>query len=96
VQAGLEGALLRSVISVFGKEFLAGGAWKLPQDLLTFLSPFLVKAVYAYVDPSKGKAGQAAEGATELPTWKKGLMICAAFFFSQIASSVFLHQVRLI
>lgn len=91
MQAGLEGALLRSVISVFGREFLAGGAWKLPQDLITFLSPFLVKAVYAYVDPSKGKAG---EEAAELPTWKRGLMICAAFFFSQVASSIFLHQVR--
>ena len=84
VTAALDGALLSAVIKVFGPEFYWGGVWKLPQDLLAFWSPFLVKAVYNYVDPKQGLEA--------LPTWSRGLLICSSFFIMQVLSSVFLHQ----
>jgi hypothetical protein len=36
---------------VYWLPFVVGGLWKLPHDILSFVSPFLVKMVYKYVDP---------------------------------------------
>ncbi|EKX42001.1 hypothetical protein GUITHDRAFT_88223 [Guillardia theta CCMP2712] len=75
--------LLSASWRVFKVPFMCGGLWKLPHDLLAFLSPFLVKAVYRYVDP---------KGMDHVPTWREGIFLCMCFFVIQYASSVALHK----
>jgi ABC-type multidrug transport system fused ATPase/permease subunit len=77
--------LLGAVWTSYGTPFLLGGVWKVPQDILGFASPFLVKAMYKYVDPK-----EAVDPAQQ--TWTKGLGICALFLLVQYATSVSLHQ----
>eukprot|EP00283_Hemiselmis_rufescens_P014305 CAMPEP_0173443524 /NCGR_PEP_ID=MMETSP1357-20121228/30032_1 /TAXON_ID=77926 /ORGANISM="Hemiselmis rufescens, Strain PCC563" /LENGTH=1295 /DNA_ID=CAMNT_0014409445 /DNA_START=9 /DNA_END=3896 /DNA_ORIENTATION=- len=81
---GVDAKLLGAVIKVFGPSFLIGGLWKVPQDFLGFVAPFLVKAVYSYVDPKTDSGAK--------PTWVRGITICAVLFFSQALSSLLLHQ----
>eukprot|EP00961_Rhodomonas_salina_P116023 1561280-Rhodomonas_salina.3 len=74
------------MFSVYGKAFAHGGAWKLPHDVLAFAAPYLVKAIYAYVDP---KSEWVANGT---PSWQRGLGLCFILFAVQFAGSVALHQ----
>jgi len=84
-KAILEKTLLGAVWGTFGMPFLMSGIWKVPQDLLSFASPFLVKAMYKYVDPK-----EAVDPSQQ--TWVKGLSICFMFFSVQYVASVALHQ----
>ena len=84
-KAMLEKTLLGAVWDIFGRAFLVGGMWKVPQDILSFASPFLVKAMYKYVDPKE-------DVDPSQQTWSKGLGICALFFLVQYVASVALHQ----
>ena len=84
-KAVLEKTLLGAVWDIFGMPFMMGGIWKVPQDILSFASPFLVKAMYKYVDPK-----EAIDPSQQ--TWSKGLGICALFFLVQYVASVALHQ----
>lgn len=85
-KALLDRALISAMFSVYGKAFAHGGAWKLPHDVLAFAAPYLVKAIYAYVDP---KSEWVANGT---PSWQRGLGLCFILFAVQFAGSVALHQ----
>jgi ABC-type multidrug transport system fused ATPase/permease subunit len=61
-----------------------GGLWKLPHDILAFTAPYLIKAMYKYVDPKNDEG--------KMPSWGRGMGICLAFFLVQFLSSVALHQ----
>jgi ABC-type multidrug transport system fused ATPase/permease subunit len=80
----MDWSLLKAAMIVFGPAFVWGGLWKFPHDVLSFTAPYLVRAVYKYVDP-KGQGDK-------LPTWSKGLGICMTLFLMQLLSSVALHQ----
>ena len=84
-KAMLEKVLAGAVWSRYGTAFMMGGLWKVVQDVLAFASPFMVKAMYKYVDPK-----EAIDPA--LQPWSRGLSICAMFFLVQYVASVALHQ----
>ena len=84
-KAAAEKTLLGAVWATYGSAFLWGGGWKVPQDILSFAAPFLVKAMYRFVDPKEDMD-------PAMQTWSKGLGICLLFFCVQYVASVALHQ----
>eukprot|EP00062_Callorhinchus_milii_P022853 gi/632981074/ref/XP_007907389.1/ PREDICTED: canalicular multispecific organic anion transporter 2 [Callorhinchus milii] len=76
---GPEPSLLRALCKTFGPYFLIGSAFKLCQDLLTFVNPQLLSKLLQFV---KQKAS---------PVWW-GYMIAVLMFFSAVLQTLILHQ----
>uniref|UniRef100_A0A4W3K651 ATP-binding cassette, sub-family C (CFTR/MRP), member 3 n=1 Tax=Callorhinchus milii TaxID=7868 RepID=A0A4W3K651_CALMI len=72
-------SLLRALCKTFGPYFLIGSAFKLCQDLLTFVNPQLLSKLLQFV---KQKAS---------PVWW-GYMIAVLMFFSAVLQTLILHQ----
>jgi ATP-binding cassette, subfamily C (CFTR/MRP), member 1 len=74
---------IRALARTFGWDFFLAGLCKLPNDLLLFVGPYLLKHLVRFMDPS-------ATG--EDVSWRTGLTYVAVLFFSQIFQSLAINQ----
>ena len=76
--------LMHALLNTFGRDFVVGNLYKVPQDLIKFVGPIVLRLLVQFIDPIVTP--------DDSVSWWSGLQLVIILFVAQLLQSLFLHQ----